>query len=73
MLFDAVTIASDYMLKLREKFYDNRTENFHMQLQNAKNIRIVAYEKYNNGEMSDYIPTDEDLAKGFATIPSVKL
>ena len=23
---------------------------------------MVAYEKYNNGEMSDYIPTDEDLA-----------
>ena len=30
---------------------------------------MVAYEKYNNGEMSDYIPTDEDLAVGFAGIP----
>ena len=34
---------------------------------------MTAYEKYNNGEMSDYIPTDEDLAKGFACIPDVKL
>ena len=31
---------------------------------------MVAYNKYNDGEMGDYIPTDEDLAKGFATIPS---
>ena len=32
---------------------------------------MVAYERYNNGEMSDTIPTDEDLAKGFATIPQL--
>ena len=31
---------------------------------------MVAYDKFNDGEMGDYIPTDEDLAKGFATIPS---
>ena len=31
---------------------------------------MVAYGKYNDGEMSDVIPTDDDLAKGFATIPS---
>lgn len=30
---------------------------------------MVAYERYNNGEMSDYIPTDADLEKGFAGIP----
>ena len=30
---------------------------------------MVAYEKFNNGEMSDTIPTDEDLAAGFADIP----
>ena len=26
---------------------------------------MVAYGKYNDGQMSDYIPTDEDLAKAF--------
>ena len=31
---------------------------------------MVAYGKYNDGEMSDVIPTDDDLARGFATIPS---
>lgn len=30
---------------------------------------MVAYEKFNKGEMSDTIPTDEDLAAGFAGIP----
>ena len=31
---------------------------------------MVAYGKYNDGEMRDVIPTDEDLQRGFATIPS---
>lgn len=34
---------------------------------------MVAYEKFNNGEMSDYIPTDADLEKGFAGLPKVDL
>ncbi|MBR0233570.1 MAG: TrpB-like pyridoxal phosphate-dependent enzyme [Synergistaceae bacterium] len=34
---------------------------------------MTAYEKFNNGTMTDYIPTDEDLAKGFASIPEVNL
>ena len=32
---------------------------------------LVAYQKFNDGEMSDYIPTDEDLAAGFAGLPKV--
>lgn len=32
---------------------------------------MVAYQKYNDGEMSDYIPTDEDLKKGFAGLPKI--
>ena len=34
---------------------------------------LVAYQQFNDGVMTDYIPTDEDLAKGFATIPDVDL
>ncbi|MBQ1489809.1 MAG: TrpB-like pyridoxal phosphate-dependent enzyme, partial [Eubacterium sp.] len=30
---------------------------------------MVAYQQYNDGAMTDYVPTDEDLAAGFATIP----
>lgn len=32
---------------------------------------MVAYQKYNDGEMSDYIPTDEELEKGFASMPVI--
>ena len=32
---------------------------------------MVAYGKFNDGEMDDYIPTDEDLAAGFARLPKV--
>ncbi len=32
---------------------------------------MVAYGKYNDGTMRDYIPTDDDLAKGFAGLPRV--
>ena len=31
---------------------------------------MVAYEKFHNGEMRDYIPTDEELEAGFGKIPS---
>ena len=32
---------------------------------------LKAYSAYNNGEMGDYIPTDEELEKGFATLPNI--
>lgn len=32
---------------------------------------MVAYDKYNRGEMEDHVPTDEELEAGFATIPHV--
>ncbi len=31
---------------------------------------MVAYEKFHNGEMSDYIPTDADLQTGFDGLPA---
>ena len=32
---------------------------------------MVAYEKFNDGVMDDYVPTDEELQKGFAGLPEV--
>ena len=32
---------------------------------------MYAYQKYNDGEMSDYIPTDEEIAKSLAKLPVV--
>lgn len=34
---------------------------------------MVSYGKFNDGVMTDYIPSDEDLAKGFATLPDINL
>ncbi len=33
---------------------------------------MVAYEKFHNGDMEDYIPTDEDLEPGFSSLPQVE-
>ena len=32
---------------------------------------MLAYEKFHNGQMSDYAPTDAELEKGFAGLPQV--
>ena len=32
---------------------------------------MVAYEKFHNGQMTDYIPTDEELEMSFAQLPKV--
>ena len=34
---------------------------------------MVAYQKFNDGVMTDYIPTDEELQKSFDTLPKVEL
>ena len=33
---------------------------------------MVAYEKFHDGKMDDYIPTDEELEASFATLPKVE-
>ena len=32
---------------------------------------MVAYEKFHNGQMQDYIPSDEELQASFAQLPQV--
>jgi tryptophan synthase beta chain len=32
---------------------------------------MTAYEAHRAGEMVDHVPTDEELERGFATIPAV--
>lgn len=34
---------------------------------------MTAYGQYNDGKMTDYIPTDEDLARGFASMPRIDI
>ena len=33
---------------------------------------MVAYEKFHNGEMNDYIPTEEELQKSIGAMPIVE-
>jgi len=33
---------------------------------------MTAYMNYNAGNMTDYIPTDEDLQKGFDSLPQIE-
>lgn len=33
---------------------------------------MMAYQKYNDGQMTDYVPTDEELAASLATLPVIK-
>ena len=36
------------------------------------NFDLVAYQKYNDGVMDDYVPTDEELEASFAKLPKVE-
>ena len=62
----AIRVAIDEALKCKET---GEEKTILFGLTGTGYFDMVAYEKYNNGEMSDYIPTDEDLAVGFAGIP----
>jgi tryptophan synthase beta chain len=62
----AIRVAIDEALKCKET---GEEKTIVFGLTGTGYFDMVAYEKYNNGEMSDYIPTDEDLQKGFDGIP----
>ena len=32
---------------------------------------MVAYQRFNDGQMSDYVPTDAELQASFAQLPKV--
>lgn len=66
----AIRAAVDEALKCKETGED---KTIVFGLTGTGYFDMVAYERYHNGEMSDYIPTDDDLAKGFLTIPDIKL
>ena len=63
----AIRVAIDEAVKCKE---NNEARNIVIGLTGTGYFDMVAYGKYNDGEMSDIIPTDDDLARGFATIPS---
>ena len=62
----AIRVAIDEALKCKET---GEEKTIVFGLTGTGYFDMVAYEKYNNGEMTDYIPTDEDLQIGFDGIP----
>lgn len=64
----AIRVAIDEALKCKETGED---KTIVFGLTGTGYFDMVAYEKFHNGEMSDYIPTDEDLKPGFDGLPNV--
>jgi len=64
----AIRVAIDEALKCKAK---GEKKNIVFGLTGTGYFDMVAYQKFNDHQMTDYIPTDADLAKSFATMPKV--
>ncbi len=64
----AIRAAIDEALRCKET---GEEKNILFGLTGTGYFDLKAYEQFNDGTMTDYIPTDEDLAKGFAGLPKV--
>ena len=64
----AIKVAIDEALKCKET---GEAKNIVFGLTGTGYFDLVAYEKYHDGQMTDYIPTDEDLARSLAALPPV--
>ncbi len=62
----AIRVAIDEALKCKET---GEEKTIVFGLTGTGYFDMVAYEKFHDGKMSDYIPTDEDLQAGFEGIP----
>lgn len=63
----AIRVAIDEAMKCKET---GEEKTIVFGLTGTGYFDMVAYGKFHDGQMSDYIPTDEELAKGLAGIPS---
>ena len=62
----AIRIAIDEAMKCKET---GEEKTIVFGLTGTGYFDMMSYEKFNDGIMKDYIPTDEELAAGFAGIP----
>ena len=62
----AIRVAIDEALKCRET---GEAKTIVFGLTGTGYFDMVAYGRYHDGEMTDYIPTDAELAKGLAGVP----
>ncbi len=64
----AIKVAMDEAVKCKET---GEEKTIVFGLTGTGYFDMVAYGKFHDGAMVDYVPTEEDLEKGFAGIPSV--
>lgn len=64
----AIRVAIDEALKCKET---GEEKTIVFGLTGTGYFDMKSYERFNNGDMSDYIPTEEDLARGFAGLPNI--
>ena len=65
----AIRVAIDEALKCKET---GEEKTIVFGLTGTGYFDLVAYQKYNDGEMSDEIPTDEQIAASIAKLPKVE-
>lgn len=65
----AIRVAIDEALKCKET---GEEKTILFGLTGTGYFDLTAYQRYNDGTMTDYIPTDEDLEKGFSGLPKVE-
>ena len=65
----AIRVAIDEALKCKET---GEAKTIVFGLTGTGYFDMVAYERYHEGKMDDYIPTDEELEKYFAKLPKVE-
>ena len=63
----AIRVAIDEAMKCKET---GEEKTILFGLTGTGYFDMFAYEKYHNGEMTDYIPSDEDLKAGFDGLPA---
>ena len=64
----AIRVAIDEAMKCKET---GEEKTILFGLTGTGYFDMVAYQKFNDGQMSDYIPTDEEIAKSLANLPQV--
>jgi len=65
----AIRVAIDEAIRCRET---GEEKTIVFGLTGTGYFDMVAYEKFHNGVMHDYIPTDEELSKSFSMLPQVE-
>ena len=65
----AIKVAIDEALKCKET---GEEKTILFGLTGTGYFDLYAYEAFHDGKMSDYIPTDEDIAASLAQLPKVE-